>query len=81
MSREQWFKQYERDEAEREFRADERREHAKRVLEHQENVVRAKRFREFVYLTRMDLDEDARLAMIEAKCAELGVETWQAMIP
>lgn len=55
--------------------------HAQTMLAHQENIVRARRYRELLWLARQDLDEDQRIARLEAKCAELGVQTWEAMIP
>jgi hypothetical protein len=55
--------------------------HLQRVLAHQESIARARRFREMLWAARQDLDEDQRIEKLEAKCAELGVQTWEAMIP
>ena len=55
--------------------------HAKIMLAHQENVARAKRFREMLWMARQDLDEDQRIEKLEAKCSELGVQTWETFLP
>lgn len=45
----------------------------------QDNLARARRYRDMLYLGRQDLPEDQRLQALERFCAKLGVDAVEVL--